>query len=73
MTSPPDFDAIAHNVGLGAANLRQMVEPIAEAAAGYRRKLEADGWSPTAAETIALSFHDVLMAQMLHSVKGGGS
>lgn len=40
-------------------------EPMAEAAAGYRAKLEAAGFSPTAAEAMAVDFHRTLLQATL--------
>jgi hypothetical protein len=39
-----------------------LMEPILEAAKGLRVKLEADGWSPTAAETIAMDWLRMVFA-----------
>ena len=40
----------------GLAELGASVEPLFEQALGMRRKMEADGWSPTAAEAAALTW-----------------
>lgn len=41
-----------------------MLAPRDEATLGYRRPLEADVWSPEAAEEMALSFHSLALGQM---------
>lgn len=46
-----------------------MFEPIGEAVDGYRADLERRGYSPTAAETMALDFHRFLIAQLIGGPK----
>jgi hypothetical protein len=65
MSEPIDPTAAAHEFAKGLAVFREIVAPIDETVLGYRRQLEAAGWSPTAAEQMALSLHGVLMAQLV--------
>lgn len=67
MNGDASFDkaAATHQLAEGIATMREMLAPIDEATAGYRKQLEAAGWSPTAAETMALQFHALLMAQLI--------
>jgi hypothetical protein len=64
--NPLGFDPaeLAHQIAQAVAQLREVLAPIDEAAAGYRKQLEEQGWSPTAAETMALSFHTMILAQI---------
>lgn len=62
-------DQIMHDLANGIAQLREILAPIDEAATGYRAHLEKQGWSPTAAETIALDFHRALMASTMGGQK----
>lgn len=63
-----DYDAMANQLAEAIAGIKQVLAPIDEATSGYRKQLEAAGWSSYAAEKMALEFHRMLMAQ----VNGGG-
>ena len=56
-------DAAAAEMAKGLADLSEGIEPFFETANGMRAKLEADGWSPTAAEQVAQTW---LMGAMAH-------
>jgi hypothetical protein len=58
-----DPNQIAHQMAEAVAQIREALAPIDEATMGYRKQLEEQGWSPTAAETMALGFHSLLLAQ----------
>lgn len=49
--------------------LTEMLAPMGEAVDGYRADLERRGYSPTAAESMAMEFHSYLMTQLVASVK----
>ena len=68
VSEPIDPTAAAHEFAKGLAVFREIVAPVDETVLGYRRQLEADGWSPTAAEHMALSLHGVLMAQLVAAI-----
>lgn len=65
-----DVGQIVHEVAQAAANMRQVLAPIEEAARGYRAEMEANGWSPTVAEQMAFQLHLTLMSQFMN---GGAS
>lgn len=52
-----DGHAAAHAVAEGLANWRAALAPLDEAVLGYRRQLLSDGWSPDAAEEMALTLY----------------
>ncbi len=62
----PQFnpDRMMHELATGIARLREVMAPLDEAVAGYRKQLEEQGWSPTVAEAMAPEFHRVLMANI---------
>ncbi|HEY9408905.1 MAG TPA: hypothetical protein VIP77_04930 [Jiangellaceae bacterium] len=62
---PIDLDAISHTVATAMAGLRDIFKPIDEAVAGYRRQLEGEGWSPQAAEAMAVGMHQVMTSQLI--------
>jgi hypothetical protein len=62
---PFDPDQMMHQLAEGIAQLREMLAPIDEAAVGYRKHLEEQGWSPTIAEHMAFEFHRTLMANAM--------
>ena len=64
MSEPFDAAAIAHQIAQGVAQLRECMAPIDEAVTGYRQQLQEAGWSPTAAEQMAVEFHRMLMIQV---------
>jgi hypothetical protein len=68
-TAPFNADDMMHQLAQGIAQLRELLAPIDEAAAGYRKHMEEQGWSPTIAEHMAFEFHRTLMA----STMGGKS
>lgn len=44
------------------AQLLANLQPITEATIGYRKQLEAEGYSPTAAEAMSVRMHEAMMA-----------
>lgn len=60
----PDPHQFANQLAEAIALINQMIAPVDEAALGYRRTLEEQGWSPTAAEEMALNYHGLLMNQL---------
>lgn len=64
MPDPFDPDEVAHQLAQAVAQMREMLAPVDEATLGYRRQLEENGWSPEAAEEMALSFHRMALGQM---------
>jgi hypothetical protein len=62
---PFNPDQMMHQLAQGIAQLRELLAPIDEAAAGYRKHLEEEGWSPTIAEHMAFEFHRTLMGQAM--------
>ena len=63
---------VTHGLATAIAEMREMLAPIDEAVTGYRKQLEGAGWSPTAAETMALELHRLLMANIIASAAQGG-
>lgn len=61
MSATPSPD---HKLAEALADLRERLAPLDEAALGYRRQLEEQGWSPTAAEQMALAFHTILLGYL---------
>lgn len=57
-----DPGELAHQLAEGIAKIREALAPIDEATLGYKRQLEEQGWSPTAAEKMALAFHAMLLS-----------
>ncbi len=57
-----------HKMAEAMAAVIEEMKPILEAVQGQRKALEADGWSPTAAETYALE----LLLGLTRLVMGGG-
>jgi hypothetical protein len=49
--------------------MSDLVKPVSEAVDGYKADLERRGYSPTAAEAMAMEFHRYLFAQMLSGIK----
>lgn len=47
------------------AEMSEMMQVVVEAAVGYRARCEANGFSPTAAEAMAMEYHGYLMRMML--------
>jgi membrane protein implicated in regulation of membrane protease activity len=54
-------DDMAQQLTTGLAQVAELMEPVTEAAVGYRRKLEAHGYSPTVAEQLAAQYHLMLL------------
>lgn len=52
------------NIAQPLADMAENFDQIIEATAGYRARCEAAGFSPTAAEQLALDFHRLLFAQI---------
>ncbi|GGK61343.1 hypothetical protein Sme01_03040 [Sphaerisporangium melleum] len=67
MSEPFNPDDVAHKLAQAVAQMREMLAPLDEATLGYRRQLEETGWSPEAAEEMALSFHRMAIGQMASS------
>lgn len=65
---PLDIHDIANELARNVANWREVLAPLDEATAGYRVQLEADGWSPAAAEQMAISFHTLQMSVLAQHV-----
>jgi hypothetical protein len=42
-------------------NLQELLGPMTDAVAGHRARLEASGFSPTAAEMMSIDFHRALV------------
>lgn len=61
----PDPHDFANQLAEAIAKFNQMIAPIDEASVGYRHRLEEQGWSPTAAEAMALNYHSQLMNQIM--------
>lgn len=59
-----DPHEVANELAQAVAQVREMLAPVDEATLGYRRQLEENGWSPQAAEQMALSFHTLLLQHM---------
>jgi hypothetical protein len=49
--------------------LQELLGPMVDAVAGHRAKLEAAGFSPTAAEMMAIDFHRGLINQTFTGLK----
>jgi hypothetical protein len=65
--SQPEFDPAKMSAGLLA--ISEMMAQVAEQAQGYRAGLEALGFSPTAAEVMAIEFHKTMLAIVLPAPK----
>lgn len=61
------FDTAAAIAGL--TQMGDYMAMLAEAAAGYRATLESKGFSPTAAEQCAVTYHSHLMALAFKGVQ----
>ena len=48
--------------------MSEVLAPVMEAVDGYRAEAERRGYSPTAAEAMALEFHGLVLAQMMSGV-----
>jgi len=48
----------------------ELAYTIGEAAKGYRTHLEAEGFSPTMAETMAAQYHAFLLQRLFHGGTG---
>lgn len=64
--SGPD---LSQQLATALLEMTSMFKPIGEAVDGYRADLENRGYSPTAAEAMAMEFHSYLMAQMMSGLK----
>lgn len=60
-----DYDTLTNEFAKAIAQITDMFAPIEEAARGYRAKLEANGWSPTVAESMAAQYFTVLMSSQM--------
>lgn len=67
--SKPDVRAVTE----GLLALSELMAPMGDAVDGYRADLERRGYSPTAAETMALDFHRYLLAALLQGQQGKAS
>jgi hypothetical protein len=59
-----DPEAVAHQIAEASATMRQVLTPVEEAALGYRKHLEQQGWSSATAEKMALRFYETLMSHV---------
>jgi hypothetical protein len=59
-----DDDSPAEGITRWMAGLIDVTGPVAEAAAGARRQREEEGWSPTAAEAMAMPIYMIGMAKV---------
>jgi hypothetical protein len=62
---------VANAVAGAAANMREALRPVEEAARGYKLELEQHGWSPTAAEQVAV--HWIISMQTIAFTHAGRS
>ncbi|MFB4306954.1 hypothetical protein [Actinomadura sp. GTD37] len=69
--NPVDLDAVSHQIAIAMAGMRDVFKPIDEAVTGYRRQLEGEGWSPPAAEAMAVGMHQVMTAQLITATVTG--
>lgn len=60
----------AHAFAQGLASDRELLAPLDEAAIGYRTQLVADGWSPEAAENMALAFYGTQLNMLTNTIEG---
>jgi hypothetical protein len=57
-------DRARHELGTAMLAITEQMSPILDAADGMRADLERRGWSPTAAETVALQWLVGAVAQV---------
>lgn len=62
------MDDATNAIAQTCAMAREFVDPIEEAARGYKAKLTAAGWSAEAAEKIALDYFDYVMQTLRGSL-----
>jgi hypothetical protein len=63
----PAFDAATFSASL--LSITEMMSIVADQVQGYRAGLEALGFSPTAAEVMAIEFHRTMLALVLPGPK----
>lgn len=51
-----ETDKIRHDLSIAMLEFGENLAPIIDAADGVKADMERRGWSPTAAETVALTF-----------------
>lgn len=64
-TPTPDGETTASQLRPLLMDLAMATAPIKEFAAGYRAELIRDGWSPEAAEAMAVQAHNSILAVTL--------
>lgn len=62
---PADLNWMRHELANALLTMQQQVEPIFDAADGIRADMEKRGWSPTAAESVALAWLQGMLAMMM--------
>lgn len=61
MSNSPDKDDIANSIATACVNAREMLEPVEEAARGYKAWLMNQGWGQAAAEQMAVEYYKKVM------------
>jgi hypothetical protein len=69
MPSVEDFDRMRHELANTLLAMQQQMGPVFDAADGIRADMEKRGWSPAAAESVALTW----LQGMLATIVGGGA
>ena len=67
----PSQDESLHALAEGLAQWRERLAPLDEATLGYRAQLESNGWSPAAAEQMAVSFYATQIHMLNHAIDQG--
>jgi hypothetical protein len=62
-----DAAKAAHELATAFAGMSEILLTALEASTGYRRQCEEAGFSPTAAELMAIDFHKTLLQMIIHS------
>lgn len=66
-----EADRLAAQLAETLAQLHAQLTPLIEAVAGHRAALETAGFSPTAAEAMAVAFHAALMQHIANARQPG--
>ncbi|MUN41425.1 hypothetical protein [Actinomadura litoris] len=61
---PPDVNDAANMLAGGLADIREALGPLDETVRGYRDQLQRDGWSTAAAEQMAITLHQLMLARL---------
>jgi hypothetical protein len=66
-----DPESIAHGLAMACATVREMLEPVEEAARGYRDWLtqEPRSWSAKSADAMGLAYFRYVMDQLSKSTE----